>query len=271
MNNNIIVRAVIHPAIGIARIGNSEQEYFIGPEVPYPIPDPEGGYKDASGALKRQAARFRIYGYDKCGNIVAELNSDNAEIEWTVHVANKKASWYKFIIALDIPEAIDVISTTSTELRNKEIKGNERKSLIIDPGPLSIKGKNQQGPRFDKGTFQGVNVYLGELQTDHKGNLIFLGGKGVAGSPRNMPIETFANNEGWFDDISDGSVRAKVTIDGREIPVDPAWVVVGPPNYAPNIVTVQTMYDLIYEVSENSSKLYHKKPSFQKDILPLFR
>ena len=61
MNNNdndIIVSAAIHPAIGIARIGNSEDEYFIGPEVPYPIHDPEDGYKDSTGAIKRQAANL---------------------------------------------------------------------------------------------------------------------------------------------------------------------------------------------------------------------
>ena len=271
MNIDSIVRASIHPSIGIARIGNSEQEYYIGPEIHYPTPEPKGGYKDLTGAIKRQAARFRVYGYDQCGNVIAELNAENSEIEWTVHVANKKGSWYSFIIALDIPEAVDEVSKTPTSIRNKEVKGDERKSLIIDPGALSVKGINQQGPNFDKGTFLGTKVYLGELKTDNKGNLIFLGGKGVSGSPMNKPLTDFGNNDGWYDDISDGWVRAKVILDGREIPVEPAWVVVGPPNYAPNIVTVQTMYDVIYEVSENPTKLYHKKPSFKKDILPLLR
>lgn len=31
-----IVRASIHPAIGIARLGNSATEFFIGPEVAEP-------------------------------------------------------------------------------------------------------------------------------------------------------------------------------------------------------------------------------------------
>jgi len=31
-----IVRAAIYPAIGIARVGNSESEYFLGPEVADP-------------------------------------------------------------------------------------------------------------------------------------------------------------------------------------------------------------------------------------------
>jgi hypothetical protein len=74
MNLKSIAHARIHPAIGVARIGNSD-EYFIGPEVPHPTPPPSGGYRDATGKLKRQAALFRIYGYDAQGQVVGELTS----------------------------------------------------------------------------------------------------------------------------------------------------------------------------------------------------
>ena len=57
-----IVRAAIHPAIGVARVGNSSSSYFYGPEVPNQAPEPPGFYRDSQGALKRQAARFRIGG-----------------------------------------------------------------------------------------------------------------------------------------------------------------------------------------------------------------
>ena len=40
------------------------------------------------------------------------------------------------------------------------------------------------------------------------------------------PADTFANNEGWHDDVSDGPVTATLEIDGRAVPVDPAWVIV---------------------------------------------
>ena len=33
-----IVRAAIHPAIGIARVGNSPDEYYFGPEIPGGLP-----------------------------------------------------------------------------------------------------------------------------------------------------------------------------------------------------------------------------------------
>src|SRR5712691_7988764 len=100
-----IVKAAIHPAIGVARLGNSENEFFMGPEVTDPLPERPGFYRDKAGALKRQAARFRIYGLNAEGAVVAELTPQNASIEWTVHLANKKSAWYQFQLALDIPEA----------------------------------------------------------------------------------------------------------------------------------------------------------------------
>ena len=56
-----IVRAAIYPAIGIARVGNSETEFYLAPEVPDPPRQEPGFYRDATGALKRQAPRFRVY------------------------------------------------------------------------------------------------------------------------------------------------------------------------------------------------------------------
>src|SRR3954471_3013083 len=139
MNLDSIVEARIHPAIGIARIGNSD-EYFIGPQVPHPAPAPPDGYRDASGKLKRQAAQFRIYGYDSNGEVVTELTSVNAHIEWTVHVANKKGAWYDFDAALDLPEAKDLKSCR----RNAFIQGEQREKLVIDAGPRTVSGPNRK-------------------------------------------------------------------------------------------------------------------------------
>jgi len=70
---NKIVAIKIHPAIGIARVGNSPSEFFIGPEIPGVHVRPPGGYRDAQGRIKRQAARFRLFGYDKKGKPVREI------------------------------------------------------------------------------------------------------------------------------------------------------------------------------------------------------
>ena len=86
----------IFPKIGISRVGNSD-EWFVGPESPEVPADPEGGYKDESGRVKRQGARFRIYGFDVEGNVVREITAkDGHTISWRVALANKKAAWYEF-------------------------------------------------------------------------------------------------------------------------------------------------------------------------------
>src|SRR4051812_36382784 len=92
-----IKKCRIFPGIGIARLGNSPDELFIGPEVPDGVASPDGGaFKDAAGRVKRQAARFRVYGYDEADQLVAELTSDDVVIEWEVTLANTKAAFHAF-------------------------------------------------------------------------------------------------------------------------------------------------------------------------------
>lgn len=268
-----IVRAAIHPAIGVARVGNSPEEFYIGPEVAHPTPRPPGFYKDGTGALKREAALFRVYGYDAAGNVVAELNSTNAEIAWTAHLANEKASWYEFQIALDIPEAnLPPPATDPSLRRNLRFYGPSRAQLTIDPGALTITGPNQSGAsyRFDRGRFCGKPVYLGELRTDSAGRLLVLGGHGVSASATGQPATTFANNDGWHDDVSDGPITAAVKISGQVVPCEGAWVVVAPPNYAPDLVTVRTLYDLLLALFVDNQWLPEPATvSFTQDILPI--
>jgi hypothetical protein len=261
-----IVAAAVYPPIGIARVGNSETEFFLGPETLAPVERPPGFCKDPKGALKRQGARFRVFGLDKDGHVVQELDAKNSEITWTVHVANKKAAWFEFDVALDIPQAKPV------SLRNANFTGDARKVLVIDPGPMSISGVDESGARYrlDKGSFLGVPVSLGELRTDEAGRLIFLGGHGVSGTPfPNNPPTTFANNDGWYDDVSDGPVDATVAYQGRELPVEGAWVACCPPNYAPDLISVQTMYDVVVDALTGYYLPRKERPSFTNDIYPL--
>src|SRR3712207_2923427 len=86
-----------------------------------------------------------------------------------------------------------------------------------------------------------------------------------------MIAATSANNALWSDDISDGPVEAAVRIDGRHIPVTGAWVVVAPPNYAPGIQSVVTMYDAVFEVATFlDPERRPSRPSFTRMIYPLF-
>src|SRR5207244_993362 len=190
-----------HPAIGIARLGNSPTEYFIGPERPGV--SPKTGFRDAQGRIKRQAARFRLFGYDSKGKLVKEITAREAAIVWTVHLANSKAEWVKF----QGPK-----SQTNDKLRRNPTV-TDRGSLIIDPGPRSLNGPNQVAS-FNTGAFLGTPVRLGEIRTDKQGRLLVLGGFGRSSSPQNIPIneDEFANNDGWHDDVSDGPVTAAVRL-----------------------------------------------------------
>lgn len=271
-----IVSAAIYPPIGIMRVGNSPAEYFIGPEVDEPIPHDSAFYRDGSGALKRQAARFRVYGLNAKGEAVAELTADNAKITWTTRLANQKSSWYKFQLALDIPEAASAPPST---LRNIDVTGSERMSLLIDGGEHSVEGCSVNGddaPKFH-GEFKladsdKVAVYLGEMHTDDKGRLLMLGGHGKSANPEGKPATSYGNNEGWYDDTSDGPVTAQVEYNGVSLEVKPAWVVCTPPDYAPMQKSVRTMWDLMRDIFVSAGMLERPaKPSFTRDILPLFQ
>ena len=205
--SNEIVKCVIHPAIGIARVGNSEQEYYIGPEVPGAIPDADGNFKDPSGQIKRQVSRFRIYGLNAAGEVVRELKATDVDVEqmeWTVHLANKKAAWFDFDLALDISVANQHHKNVQSTLRNLTVQ--DRDQLVIDPGPASIAGALAHTP-LQPGSFMNQPVELGELRTDQDGNLLVFGGLGKSASFNGKEATTFANNEGWHDDTSDGPVK----------------------------------------------------------------
>ncbi len=72
-NNYTKVNSIkVSPGIGMGRVGNSD-DYFIGPETPGVAPDPgKGNYKDSQGRIKRQAQRFRIFGYETDGTLIGE-------------------------------------------------------------------------------------------------------------------------------------------------------------------------------------------------------
>jgi hypothetical protein len=304
----------IHPAIGFARLGNSPDKFYIAPdgagEFPvqcdddgYPTVDGNGNevpvtdFKDATGRILRQAARFRVFVYDDrspggrevtIGEQVDLVNKRSGQlltvriddIQWTAYVANKKSSWYKF------EETSGEHGYASDHpLRNAAITNTEeRQRLIIDPGPRSVHYSDQARRRavFDKVSAQPTSfppeltphsiTTLGEIRCTQNADfnrLLVLGGFGNSGSMLggfgNPKIESFANNDGWFDDVSDGPVNARfvgtvVAIDGRPVvpagpstlapaAIEPAWVIVGYPRYVPEALDVVTMDDVLFDIA----------------------
>jgi L-Lysine epsilon oxidase N-terminal/L-lysine epsilon oxidase C-terminal domain len=273
----------VYPPIGVARVGNASglDDFVFGPEtiggpptLPGATPEKEarhlGDFRTATGAIKRQAARFRIYAHMKDGT-VREVTSDDATIEWRVTVANLKAGWYEFNQAMDLGPL-----SKNAQRRNLDIvrDPDARSRLDIVPSPRSISGPHAGPIKLDDGSFWGKPVYVGELRTDSQGRLIFLGGQGAAAPFRSgvAPL-TFANNTGWHDDLCDGPVRASVTFKGQTpIDAEPGYVTVTPPNYAPGLFGVVTMDDAVREVFYEKGWISRPtSTSFAEDVLPIFR
>jgi len=237
----------VHPAIGIARLGSSrldtDEGSFLGPE---PNVSPPAKYRDASGDLKRQAARFRVFACrrDEQHQLVhaTELTLDDArKITWTVHLANRKGVARRQY-------------GTRPGFRNNATGRDERDArLIIDPGPRSVTRAGECRV-FDSGRFRDVTVPLGEITMEPGGRLRVLGGYGRSGSapPQSrLDLKTghFADNDNWFDDVSDGPVTAAVELSNGAIVEATAWVIVGPPDFAPGIKNLLTLYDLLFDLA----------------------
>lgn len=297
--SNEIAYCKIFPPIGIARVGNSRERdgFFIGPEgIGTPGPSDERRFTDAAGAVLRQAARFRVYAFDTKDAVIGELTAQEAELTWSVSLANKKPEWFEFHGGAEALKQFETPEQESGERRNASIKGAERRRrLVIDPGaPVTITGKgtcsSAAGEYAFVGRFQDVkDVYLGELRTDEAGRLLVLGGRGHSAAVDETGAEVsgkkwitnYANNDFWHDDTSDGPIECKVKLDGRDIPVKGrAWVLVTPPDFAPDITSVVTLHDVMEEVALNQGLAHPGLPApigaddveFWRDIYPiLFR
>jgi hypothetical protein len=285
----------IHPAVGTARVGNSAQ-YYLAPETPGGLPldhttgkpiytgpgvPPHNIYHDASGALKKQAARFKVFAYDstnpadpgtriQVGN--SKVNGKTVTgIEWTVYLANKKAGWFQFkqLTGSGMEGDAGYNHNNANNAKRNPLRFNEsfgtsddpatinaanRKQLILDPGPRTVSGPKAKAQEF-KIASKGLQPFdittLGRILTDAESNLIVLAGEGNSGTT-DLPVDIkeYANNHGWFDDVSDGPVTGTLVLeDGSKFRIDtPAWVLCGPPKYAPEIVNIVSMYDTMYDV-----------------------
>ena len=255
----------IHPAIGIARVGDHPTEFFIGPETPGNYTPPPSYKEGTLPAIKRQGARFRIFAYNAAGTPLGELSPAQATITWKVHLVNAKAEWDRF--AGRKGETLPLNQRRPNEQRNKSVKTG-RESLIIDGG-VHTAGPNQTA-RFT-GQFRNTPVELGEIRCDGDGRLVVLGGFGKSDTVTGSIITHYANNDGWHDDTSDGPVQASVVLSNGAAPdVAPAWVIVAPPDFAPAISSVVTLWDVAQDVATTRGLLATPgKPSFTNDVYPI--
>jgi hypothetical protein len=244
----------IFPSIGIARVGNSPS-WFIGPELPFPAAPPvpsSGKYKDDQCRVLRQAQRFRLWGYFDDGTdreltvADADPGENGGAIAWTVHLVNKKT-------------------------------GRASGQSPIDPGARTLHGA-QDDATFANGTFQGIEVPLGEAHTDRKGRLIVVAGFGKSGSsqtPVSLPSHPPVSD--WYDDIADGPVSAQIKVGGTTFKTSQAdggaWVVCAPPRFSPSTYSITSLYDALEQAWANKQALPlpASDASFVEHVYPILK
>ena len=269
----------IGPKIGVARLGNSPDAFYLEPDMTGARPiecDPKGNilfeehkpkrvrnFKDGSGRVKRQGAYFRIFEiFEDHTHQELTLQTPGVKaIVWTVHIANKKACWFNFkgLEGNLLYGPGNSYTARHIPKRNANTP-RPRRELIIDPGPRSISGPGAHVPinEATSGGYKfaswpgpvtsGVRITsLGDLHTDDAGRLIVLGGHGDTGGDES--ITSFAGADTWHDDISDGPVECHVErTDGSVVSLS-AWCIVGSPKFAPEIVNIVTLDDTMHDVA----------------------
>jgi len=258
-----IASVAIHPAIGIARVGNSADAFYFAPEIPCALP--LGPFKDEAGAMAKQVTRFRIYGYDTDGRVVGEITANDARIDWSVILGNSKAAWYGANEPLDLPQAKPM------PLRNANRP--DRDSLAVVSNVVRVTGAGATPRALSGGRFLGRRVALGEILTDSQGHLLVMPGTGRAiSSPDAPPLSGFADNNGWTDTTADGPVFATVRIGDRTLTAAPARVVCSSPNYGPGIASgMTTLYDTALSALVVAGRRKRPRTDFHRDVEPIFQ
>ena len=267
----------IYPAVGIARIGDSDQ-FFLTPEKDAELHEnptghsqpPTGGrlYRDntaAPGKVLRQAARFRIFEFKYSSAsatapaAVKEVTSQDWDIRWSVELANKKS----FPVGQSRTDTNRIHAASATG---------------------SLDGASTVPVPIDRALAGGSKVNLATLRPGGQGRLLVVPGAGNRGHVH--PTEAAAKSaltavsEGWWDDLGDGPVRAEIrrkNTSGEFKPVVGAWLVLAHPTYSGPVRHVITLYDLIFDLywakkglnSVPRGGLSASAFSFRTDVHPL--
>jgi hypothetical protein len=196
----------------------------------------------------------------------------NNSLDLSIQTENQNLSpnFYDEHIAPGISASYRNPNVLKQELR-KEGAPNFREELVNSPPPYSVDKKNKRAkikgyfpfiPPADhkKGLVSKIaknmdttskKVPLGKLEYDD-GTLIFYPGDGVSASLNASDLNTdFADNSNWYDDSCDGRITATIKhkVTGEEHKLNDAesaaWIATAPPDYAPQIQPLSSMYDLI--------------------------
>ena len=302
----LLVQFRVHPAVGCARMGNSQAAYHLASEFPYFLQEafpklrfkprarihprkffgsdsaasvsPPGTladynifdsrfdnkFKEAEGKIFPQAARFRIFAYvydDQLGDTqrpkkVFEVRGDVADITWKVNIANKKSQKS----AGPAPHENSMSTSTDLDTSDTRLICKRLRPVAGLPNLAYLFLERDDG---DKSKVTGRLHIIG-----NEGEFVH------PPAPGGLPNGLWSND--WYDSAGDGFVQAIVkpkdggnrlreivgassTADlkyldyGTEAPqagsaasiqAMPGWVVVGCPDYAPDMGHFVSLWDL---------------------------
>lgn len=266
-----IIEYRVHPAVGIARMGDSKTTYFLTDEKPWtpiapeqkiipsqpnanPTPDrrkPGDEIRDKDKKLCKQGARFRVYGYQIEEKTVGgkktrrllqtwECTSATHKLDWSVQVANLKASTHP----TDYHDPSNKLANAPDAIPLSSANGAHRNLHVFvgqQLGPLALRN-----PRLN----------LGSCFLDADGRLTVLGSDGkiqrfIDTKVPNVPRSLFWS--GWEDDAADGPVKVIVEAkanNGKPDKGKPAteaiggWVVISMPDYGADAQAPVDLYSL---------------------------
>jgi hypothetical protein len=205
-----VVVLKIHPAIGIARVSKND-EFFVFGTSP-------GSYK-SNGLMKRQAVQFRIFAYAANNVGLGELTSSvlsslQIKAVWSAEVANRKCLY-----------------TARNPEGGPPLPDAEERAF----GASASSDDAQQGRLVGRlpGFAEGEAVPLGQITS----NGVFIPPR--AGVFREIPGDPVPNYPDFTpriaDSTSDGIIRVALDGPAQNIPVLPAWIVVAPGDYSPDV------------------------------------
>ncbi|PHS04195.1 MAG: hypothetical protein COA88_14025 [Kordia sp.] len=234
------------------------------------------------------------YDFNNSLDLSVDLDKDSKSKE---NNKNLSKAFYEDRIAPGISASSRNPNIPSEGMKGEGIP-NSREELVNGPNYASVSLANEKMkigglfpfPRNGKNNSTiaskmrtvSKEVSLGTIEYDkdaanveHEGSLIFYSGDGVSASLNPSDLNTdFADNSNWYDDICDGRVTAKVTnlktgdifkLDGPEAA---AWIATAPPDYAPQINPISSLYDLV--TGADPEKLKTDNASCLSMVLPLF-
>lgn len=123
--------------------------------------------------MKKQAARFRVYGFDAEGQNLGEVTTDQVTIRRTVALANRKAAWRPFDSTANVEHILEhnrPQASSAQTLRNASIEGDARARLTIVPEPCTLKDRDRVAEPM-RGEFLDYPdpITLGKRRTDTAG------------------------------------------------------------------------------------------------------